>query len=61
MTQYPNKNLYLTEQSVNSRPNGPFGIAAAVARVPIGATRNWSKNVLFWNLAADPKERPAYK
>ncbi|MGA8037974.1 MAG: glycoside hydrolase family 30 beta sandwich domain-containing protein [Candidatus Acidiferrales bacterium] len=55
---YPNKNLYLTEQSVNSRPNGPFGIAAAVARVPIGATRNWSKNVLFWNLAADPNNGP---
>jgi glucosylceramidase len=55
---YPNKNLYLTEQSVNSRPNGPFGIAAAVARVPIGSTRNWSKNVLFWNLAADPQNGP---
>ena len=55
---YPNKNLYLTEQSVNSRPNGPFGIAVAVARVPIGSTRNWSKNVLFWNLAADPQNGP---
>jgi glucosylceramidase len=55
---FPNKNLYLTEQSVNSRPNGPFGIAAAVARVPIGSTRNWSKNVLFWNLAADPQNGP---
>ena len=55
---YPNKNLYLTEQSVNSRPNGPFGIAVAVSRVPIGSTRNWSKNVLFWNLAADPQNGP---
>jgi glucosylceramidase len=55
---YPNKNLYMTEQSVNSRAGAPFGIAAAVARVPIASTRNWSKNVLFWNLAADPSNGP---
>jgi glucosylceramidase len=55
---FPNKNLYMTEQSINSRPSGPFGIAAAEARVPIASTRNWSKNVLFWNLAADPQNGP---
>jgi glucosylceramidase len=52
---YPNKNLYLTEQSVTGRPNGAtIGIAEPVNRVLIGATRNWSRNVLLWNLAADP-------
>ncbi len=51
--EYPNKNLYMTEQSIGGRPSGPLGIAAAVSRVLIGATRNWSRNVLLWNLAAD--------
>jgi glucosylceramidase len=56
---YPNKNLYLTEQSVTARPNGTtIGIAEPVNRVLIGATRNWSRNVLLWNLAADPKAGP---
>ncbi len=56
---YPKKNLYLTEQSVTARPNaGAIGIAEPVSRVLIGATRNWSRNVLLWNLAADPKAGP---
>jgi glucosylceramidase len=56
--EYPNKNLYMTEQSVGGRSGGPLGIAAAVSRVLIGATRNWSRNVLLWNLAADPNYGP---
>jgi len=56
---YPNKNLYLTEQSVTERPNSAaIDIAEPVTRVLIGATRNWSRNVLLWNLAADPKAGP---
>jgi len=27
-------------------------------RLIIGATRNWSRNVLEWNLAADPDYKP---
>jgi glucosylceramidase len=27
-------------------------------RVVIGVTRNWSRNVLLWNLAADPNAGP---
>ena len=57
---YPNKNLYFTEQmvtgSVETRPS--INIAAPVRRLIIGATRNWSRNVLLWNLAADPKNEP---
>ena len=57
--QYPNKNLYLTEQSVGGRPNNDgIAIAEPVSRVLIGATRNWSRNVLLWNLAADPHAGP---
>jgi glucosylceramidase len=56
---YPNKNLYLTEQSVTQhRSEGPLGIAEPVRSVMIGATRNWSRNVLLWNLAADPQNGP---
>jgi glucosylceramidase len=56
---YPKKNLYLTEQSVTARRGqGPLGIAEPVSRVMIGATRNWSRNVLLWNLAADPQNGP---
>lgn len=51
--EYPNRNLYMTEQSIGERPGVPLGIAAAVSRVLIGSTRNWSRNVLLWNLAAD--------
>jgi len=51
--EYPNKNLYMTEQDVSEGSEGPLGIAEAVRRVPIGAVRNWSENVLLWNLAAD--------
>ncbi len=56
---FPKKNLYLTEQSVTAwRGEGPLGIAEPVNRVMIGATRNWSRNVVLWNLAADPQNGP---
>jgi glucosylceramidase len=56
---YPKKNLYMTEQSVTGRRGeGPLGIAEPVSRVMIGAARNWSRNVLLWNLAADPQNGP---
>jgi glucosylceramidase len=57
--EYPNKNLYMTEQSVTGASgDSPFDIAEPVRGVLIGATRNWSRNVLLWNLAADPKFGP---
>jgi glucosylceramidase len=55
---YPKKNLYLTEQSVTEPRSAPLGIADAIRRVMIGATRNWCRNVLLWNLAADPQNGP---
>jgi glucosylceramidase len=56
---YPNKNIYMTEQSVTERPHSTtIGIAEPVSRVLIGAMRNWSRNVLLWNLAADPHFGP---
>ncbi|HZR56784.1 MAG TPA: glycoside hydrolase family 30 beta sandwich domain-containing protein [Terriglobales bacterium] len=56
--EYPNKNLYLTEQSIDGSREGPLAIAESVRRVPIAAVRNWGRNVLLWNLAADPNAGP---
>jgi glucosylceramidase len=55
---YPNKSLYMTEQSITSPHTGPLPIAEAIHRVLIGSTRNWSRLVLLWNLAADPQDGP---
>src|ERR1700728_776830 len=55
---YPKKNWYRTEQSVTQRPSAQLGIAEPVRSVMIGATRNWCRNVLLWNLAADPQNGP---
>ncbi len=49
---FPDKNLYFTEQSISDF-NDEMNIGRTVSWVVIGATRNWSRNVLLWNLAAD--------
>lgn len=55
----PDKNLYFTEQMVvESWDEGILNITAPVIRLLIGATRNWSRNVILWNLAADPNDDP---
>ncbi len=56
---YPKKNLYFTEQMVVDKPGDTMlRIAEPVARLIVGAPRNWSRNVLLWNLAADPDFGP---
>ncbi len=55
----PDKNLYFTEQMVTEDPGSPaIDITEPVIRLIIGATRNWSRNVILWNLAADPLDDP---
>jgi glucosylceramidase len=53
---HPEKNLYFTEQMVVERRGFTPGVY--VARLIIGAPRNWSKNVILWNLAADIHNKP---
>lgn len=53
---HPNKHLYFTEQMVIDLKE--FNIVKPVSRLIIGATRNWSRNVLLWNLAADKAHQP---
>jgi glucosylceramidase len=56
---FPRKNIYFTEQMVVSGKNDTdFAIAKPVARIIIAAPENWSRNVLLWNLAADPQNGP---
>ncbi len=55
----PDKNVYFTEQTVTEKPGSPtIDIAATVERLIINTTRNWSKNVILWNMAADPNNEP---
>jgi glucosylceramidase len=56
---HPEKNIYFTEQMVvdNSKKPG-VNIGWPMKKVIIGATRNWGRNVLLWNLAADPQNKP---
>ena len=55
---FPNKNLYFTEQYTSA--TGDFGgdLSWHIQNLIIGATQNWSRNVLEWNLAADPQNKP---
>ena len=55
---YPDKNLYFTEQWVGAPGKMAGDLAWHVRTLIIGATRNWCRNVLEWNLAADPKNDP---
>lgn len=56
---HPDKNIYFTEQmTVEPENQSTINIAWPVKSLIIGATRNWSRNVLEWNLAADPEYKP---
>lgn len=54
----PDKNLYFTEQMVVERGGPELAIAGYVKRLLIGTMRNWSRNLILWNLAADPNNDP---
>ena len=55
----PDKRVYFTEQMVIETPGAvPMAIAAQVRRMIINVTHNWSRNVILWNLAADPDNKP---
>lgn len=55
---YPEKHIYFTEQWVGGPGNFAGDLQWHVSNLIIGATRNWSRNVLEWNLAADPAYDP---
>jgi glucosylceramidase len=56
--EFPDKNLYFTEQWVGAPGNLPGDLAWHTKTLIIGATRNWCRNVLEWNMASDPEYHP---
>ena len=58
-TARPDKNLYFTEQMVVERPGSTdISITNPVKNLILRTTQNWSRNVILWNLAADPLNDP---
>ena len=55
---HPDKNLYFTEQWVGAPGNFAGDFNWHVQNLIIGASRNWCKTVIEWNLAADPNQDP---
>jgi glucosylceramidase len=55
---YPSKNLYFTEQWVGGPGDLAGDLKWHVENLIIGATRNWCRAVLEWNLASDPSYDP---
>jgi len=57
-TAHPDKNLYFTEQWVGVNQKFDDNLKWHIRELIIGATRNWCKTVLEWNLAADSNLEP---
>ena len=55
---HPDKNVYFTEQWVGAPGNLRKELTFHVRDLIIGATRNWSRTVLEWNLAANSRWEP---
>lgn len=55
---HPDKNLYFTEQWVGAPGNFGKDIPDHIEKLIIGASRNWSRTVIEWNLAADENQNP---
>ncbi|MEO8821447.1 MAG: glycoside hydrolase family 30 beta sandwich domain-containing protein [Ginsengibacter sp.] len=55
---FPDKNIYFTEQYTGSGSSFAGDLSWAINNLIIGATKNWSRNVLEWNLASDPNLGP---
>ena len=55
---YPTKNVYFTEQYVAGPSNFAGDLAWHTRNLIIGAPRNWSRNVIEWNMAADANYGP---
>ena len=54
--RFPGKDIWLTECSGGEWQNGK--LLQQQVRLVIGATRNWAKSVVLWNLALDQNHEP---
>ncbi len=58
---YPDKDIYFTECSGGTWVGGfAAGFTSDMKNLVIGATRNWARTVIKWNLALDPSHNPHY-
>jgi len=55
---HPDKNVYFTEQWTGGPGDFANDLKWNVENLTIGASRNWSRMVLQWNLASDPNYNP---
>jgi glucosylceramidase len=55
---HPDKNLYFTEQWVGGPGNFKRDIPEHIQKLIVGATRNWCRTVIEWNLAANSAYQP---
>ncbi len=55
---YPDKNIYFTEQYTPSGASFAGDLSWHIQNLIIGAPKNWSRNVIEWNLASDPNLGP---
>lgn len=57
-TAFPDKHIYFTEQWVGAPGNFSDDFTWHIRTLTIGATRNWSRTVLEWNLSSNPALTP---
>jgi glucosylceramidase len=55
---FPDKNIYFTEQWVGAPGSLEGDIPWHIKNLIIGASRNWAKTVLEWNLSSNPELTP---
>lgn len=55
---HPDKHLYFTEQWIGAPGDFAGDVRWHVRELIIGATRNWCRTVIEWNLAADENQDP---
>lgn len=58
---FPDRGLYFTEQWIGAPGNYGIDVKWHIKNIFIGASRNWCKTILEWNLAADPNQDPHTK
>ncbi|MBX6380745.1 MAG: glucosylceramidase [Thermoflavifilum aggregans] len=55
---YPDKQVYFTEQWTGGPDQFGANLSWDILNLIVGATRNWSRCVIKWNLASDPDYQP---
>ncbi|MDG1276774.1 MAG: glycoside hydrolase family 30 beta sandwich domain-containing protein [Algoriphagus sp.] len=55
---FPDKHIYFTEQWIGAPGNLTVDLPWHIKNLIIGATRNWAKTVLEWNLTSNPTLTP---